>query len=122
VENLVNKGRNGGRLKAGNPMPGGWPGGGRPKDEIRALCASNLAKAAELIQKKLADDPDLTNEQAIKAADVSGKYSLGTNAETETRVIDDKILESVAETVSDLYGEDKVMEFMSHLKEKREVK
>jgi hypothetical protein len=34
---------------------------------------------------------------------------------TESRVIDDKILESVAETVSDLYGEDKVVEFMSHL-------
>ena len=113
------QGRNGGRLNNGG-TPGN-KGGGRPKDEVRAAMQEGLEKANSKLIEML-DLPDLTPEQTTRIADVFGKYSIGTKQETETRVIDDKILESVAETVSDLYGEDKVVEFMSHLKEKREVK
>lgn len=92
-------------------LTGGVPGnkgGGRPKDEIRALCATNLAKATELIQQRLERESDLTIEQIIKAADVSGKYSIGTKSEVDTVVKDPEIISHIIEVCVGEFGVDRL--------------
>lgn len=99
-------GPHGGSIRTGgNP---GNKGGGRPKDEIRALCASNLAKATELIQKRLEQESELTLEQIIKAADVSGKYSIGTKSEVDTVVKDPEIISHIIAVCVDEFGVDRL--------------
>lgn len=70
-----NIGKNGNRLRRGNPGNKGGPG--RPPDEIRQRLREDFYKNLAKIQKwAKSDDPAL----AMKAMEMQAKYGLGTPA------------------------------------------
>lgn len=71
VRNTEQPGRNGGRLRRGNP---GNKGGGRPTSEIRQRCADSFDKHIATAEAILADK-DASNGDKIRALDVLGKYA-----------------------------------------------
>jgi hypothetical protein len=86
VDNSVGKtvpGRNGGRLKVGNP--GNKGGTGRPPAVIRQRCAETfdrfLVKAEAILKSKTASHGD-----KLKALDLLGKYGGLQKIENETTV------------------------------------
>ena len=73
VENTeANIGRNGNRLKRGNP--GNKGGTGRPPAAIRQRCADGFDRHIATAEKILADK-NASNGDKIRALDVLGKYA-----------------------------------------------
>ena len=74
-------GRNGGRLKVGNP---GNSGGGRRPDQLRAMARDSLEKCLARLEERL-DDPDLATSDIVRITELLLKYGIGP-AQSESMV------------------------------------
>jgi hypothetical protein len=72
VDNTVQPGKNGGKLRKGNP--GNKGGTGRPPAEIRQRCADGFDRHIATAEAIL-NSPDASNTDKIRALDVLGKYA-----------------------------------------------
>jgi hypothetical protein len=69
----------GGALKHGS-TEGGPPGPGRPPSAIREQLRGSLVERIKILEA-IADDPDSSASDRIKAIDMLAKYGLGTRQE-----------------------------------------
>lgn len=78
----THEGRNGGRLRRGNP--GNKGGLGRTPSEIRQKLRGSFADRVKVCEK-IADDPKASPSDRLRALDLLAKYGLGTTiTETDT--------------------------------------
>ena len=77
----------GGALSPGNP---GNKGGGRHKDKIRELAREAGNKAVQRLKKLLEDEDSKLSAQEVRSiCDVLLKYGVGTQQETELKLVGD---------------------------------
>jgi hypothetical protein len=72
-QSLSRNGRNGGKLRSGNP---GNKGGGRRPDQIRALARTHLEYALNELGTRI-HDPNISLYELLRATDLLMKYGVG---------------------------------------------
>ena len=80
--------QHGGALRVGNPGNRGGPG--RPPSALRERLRGSLDERVAVLEE-IADNPDASDRDRIKAVDILGKYGLGTVREVTVEDVREKL-------------------------------
>lgn len=104
----------GGALKRG---PGGVtkPGTGRPASAIRTRLRGSFDERIAILEA-IADDPDASKSDRIKAIDMLGKYGLGAAQELTTEQVRERLAATV-DMIRDRLSEDDALPILQELRQ-----
>ena len=105
--------KHGGALLAGG-RPGNRGGSGRPSNALRERLRGSLDERVAVLEE-IADNPDASDRDRIKAVDILGKYGLGTVREITVEDVRGR-LRATLELLRDELDEDQADRLIGRLK------